>query len=91
MNSRNLHYFAGYRDDWKVDHVIRPLIIDAIDYGTPEVVQFLIKFNVDLDAQYDECFPCGPACVLGFRDTVESDLTYVVRCKLLCLHILLSV
>ena len=73
-----MHYFGGYRDDWKVDYVIRPLIIDAIDYATPEVVQFLIKFNVNLEAQYDESFPCGPASILSFRDSVESDVTYVV-------------
>lgn len=81
MNARNEHYFAGYRDDWKVDLVSRPLVMDALEYATPEVVQFLIEFGAKLDSHesvYDLAHPCGPAALWAFRDHVESEVTYVV-------------
>ncbi|XP_013382703.1 uncharacterized protein LOC106153356 isoform X2 [Lingula anatina] len=78
VNPIDPYYIAGFKTDYSVEYVQRPLIIPALEICTPEVIDFLIQFGADLGKHYEATAPCGPAAFWAFRDDIDSRNTLVV-------------
>ncbi|ESO08937.1 hypothetical protein HELRODRAFT_168858 [Helobdella robusta] len=78
VNAVDLYFPTGFVLNYRAEFIPRPIIVSAIVLCTPQIVEFLLKFNANLSNQYEEKPPCGPLAFWSFQNNVCNSITLVV-------------